>query len=365
MIPDKYSRQYLKIFGQKAKGVEARKNQEESIHLDLNRKESSTMAFLQMTRKPRDRSRNKISGGGTSSLKHPPEVDCADETHPHYINQTSPFTSSISTKLSLGSGDSSSAKKQKTFTQGFINLPGGKTAPQAKENCDVAIAHYIIAKQHPLYEAEDFLFNRVITAAQHVNSSYKPPGRNEIGGPLLDAVYLSYHQNELCNLLKDALTFGLAIYGDGAFIKTVPQINILAASPSSPGCVLNVIDCTNHMSDGGKKDAAYISKSPPKFHDRKDDRDKELAELIHTFWEELDDFQNEAQYFNKPHIWHTAADEKTVSHVWHKHYSLPYTKVFGRIACYTTSQIAGPGEAERNWKTIKGNKSGKCSRLSP
>jgi hypothetical protein len=72
---------------------------------------------------------------------------------------------------------------------------------------------------------------------------------------------LSYHQDELCNPLKDAFTFGLAIYGDGATIKTVPQVNILAASPSIPGCVLDVIDCTNHMSDGGKKDAAYIYQS--------------------------------------------------------------------------------------------------------
>ena len=40
----------------------------------------------------------------------------------------------------------------------------------------------------------------------------------------------------------------------------------------------------------------------PKFHERKEDRDKKLAELIHTFWEEMDDFHNHVQYFNKPHI---------------------------------------------------------------
>ena len=103
----------------------------------------------------------------------------------------------------------------------------------------------------------------------------------------------------------------------------------------------------------------------PMFHERKEEREKELAELIHTFWEELDDFHNQEKFFNKPHIWHTAADEKTLSHVWHKHYSLPYTKVFGRVACYTTSQIGGLGEAERNLKAIKGNKTGKRSRLCP
>ena len=55
----------------------------------------------------------------------------------------------------------------------------------------------------------------------------------------------------------------------------------------------------------------------------------------------------------------------TLSHVWYKHYSLPYTRVFGQVACYTTSQIAGTGGAEINWKAFKGNKTGKCSKLSP
>jgi len=39
-----------------------------------------------------------------------------------------------------------------------------------------------------------------------------------------------------------------------------------------------------------------------KFHERKKDRDKTLEELIHAFWEEMDDFHNHVQYFNKPHI---------------------------------------------------------------
>jgi hypothetical protein len=61
--------------------------------------------------------------------------------------------------------------------------------------------------------------------------------------------------------LKDANIFGFSIYGDGASIKTVPQINILAASPNNPGCVLDVIDCTNQMSEGGEKDAGYTVNS--------------------------------------------------------------------------------------------------------
>ena len=44
-------------------------------------------------------------------------------------------------------------------------------------------------------------------------------------------------------------------------MRTVHQINSLAASQNNLSCVLNVIDGTNHMSDKGKKDAVYISNS--------------------------------------------------------------------------------------------------------
>ena len=53
--------------------------------------------------------------------------------------------------------------------------------------------------------------------------------------------------------------YGISVYGDGATIKTTPLINILASSPGNPACVLDVIDCSNHMSEGGKKDAKYIA----------------------------------------------------------------------------------------------------------
>ena len=66
-------------------------------------------------------------------------------------------------------------------------------------------------------------------------------------------------EEEKDRLMKDAKIFGASIYGDGATIKTVPQINTLAASPNNPGCVLDVVDCSKHMSVGGKKDATYIS----------------------------------------------------------------------------------------------------------
>ena len=43
---------------------------------------------------------------------------------------------------------------------------------------------------------------------------------------------------------------------------------------------------------------------------------------------------------------------------WHQRYSLPVTKVLGRLACLVLSKILGIGSAERNWKQVKLVKSG-------
>ena len=39
----------------------------------------------------------------------------------------------------------------------------------------------------------------------------------------------------------------------------MPLINILAAGVHNLGCILEVIDCYEHMSEGGIKGAAYVT----------------------------------------------------------------------------------------------------------
>jgi hypothetical protein len=60
-------------------------------------------------------------------------------------------------------------------------------------------------------------------------------------------------------LLSEVDFFGLTIYGDGATIKSVPLINILAAGPNNPFALLDIVDCTTHLQNQGKKDALYIA----------------------------------------------------------------------------------------------------------
>ena len=69
------------------------------------------------------------------------------------------------------------------------------------------------------------------------------------------------------------------MFSDGRRINSTPLINVCAASANNPTCVLDVVDCTNHMSKGGKKDAAYIVKQMMPLM-KTIDPDQELIDLI-------------------------------------------------------------------------------------
>jgi hypothetical protein len=58
----------------------------------------------------------------------------------------------------------------------------------------------------------------------------------------------------------EAPVFGITVFGDGATIKTVPLVNVLAACVNNPFALLEITNCTAHLAKGGKKDAKYIAK---------------------------------------------------------------------------------------------------------
>jgi hypothetical protein len=95
-------------------------------------------------------------------------------------------------------------------------------------------------------------------------------------------------------------------------------------------------------------------------------QDEEVGELILTFWAEFDDFQtrNSRTSYGRAHIWKAPEIKKGNCHRWHKLYSIPFTKVFGKVACRVCSKPLGCGLAERNWGNLKQLKSGQRSHLS-
>ena len=95
-----------------------------------------------------------------------------------------------------------------------------------------------------------------------------------------------------------------------------------------------------------------------------DERTRKRAQLVHTFWEEYSDFTLKIGKFADPDMWVIAENPMQLAHMWHKIYSLPRTDVLGLLACLSTSQNLGIGNAERHWKITKAAKTGQRARLS-
>ncbi len=53
--------------------------------------------------------------------------------------------------------------------------------------------------------------------------------------------------------------FGLSWLSDGETISRMPLINILAMCRNIPPTCAVIHDCSDHIGEGGKKDASFIS----------------------------------------------------------------------------------------------------------
>jgi len=71
--------------------------------------------------------------------------------------------------------------------------------------------------------------------------------------------YQAKYSDNKSNLLKSADVFGFCFLGDGATVKRMPLMNILAACTYTPPITVSIQDCVKHLQQGGKKDASYIA----------------------------------------------------------------------------------------------------------
>ena len=75
---------------------------------------------------------------------------------------------------------------------------------------------------------------------------------------LLEANYVAYQSDQMNKLLMNVDIFGLGIFGDGATIVKVPMMNVVVCLAGNPSCVLDVVDCSEHVAKGNKKYAIFI-----------------------------------------------------------------------------------------------------------
>lgn len=179
----------------------------------------------------------------------------------HSVDSAATGISSITTTTLAGSGPPSS-KKSRIAKLTQLTLLGGvhSSTPRARTQLDIAIADFIHSNLLSFSIAGCPKFQRILDlAGQVVGQSYKPPHRHEIGGSLLTQLYNQNWDLQINSLLTESKLFGITVFGDGATIKGVPLVNVLAAGVNNPFALLDVADCTDRAAQAKKKDAAYIA----------------------------------------------------------------------------------------------------------
>ena len=140
-----------------------------------------------------------------------------------------------------------------------LKLCGPRTDPSAPLKMDIALADFLHSHCLPFALAEDPKLLQMLQVARSLGPNYKPPTRELISGKYLDAIHETSRQQQMTSLLSEARIFGLTVFGNGATIKSVALVNVLAAGVNNPFALLDIADCTGHLAIGGKKDAQYIA----------------------------------------------------------------------------------------------------------
>ena len=142
--------------------------------------------------------------------------------------------------------------------QTTLSAMGSSSLPSAESQLTMAIADMIHSWALPFTLTEDPKFCKMLVLAKNVTTSYKPPNRNAVAKELLDLNYNAYIAKNMDLLERDAEVYGVSFFGDGATVKKMPLLNILALGVYIPVACLEIVDCTTHMAHGGKKDAEYV-----------------------------------------------------------------------------------------------------------
>jgi hypothetical protein len=99
----------------------------------------------------------------------------------------------------------------------------------------------------------------MLSRARFVDSNFKIPGQKKIRGELLDLNHKATMDHIKKQLGKEAPTFGIGWVSDGATVKRMPLSNVLAITVGVSPMTCAIIDATDQIKDGGKKDASYIA----------------------------------------------------------------------------------------------------------
>jgi hypothetical protein len=289
-IPTEYRRMYNELMKKK-------KEKKGIIHSTTNHiKQRMIDSQEDIASSIPDKKRSKVGVGGLG-LESQRKVNTVQPSMERYYDipiESNNATRSVTSSSSTTAASSFSKKIPKGRHQ--LKLGPNMVNPELKKNLDVAVADWIHSCNLPFYLAEDQKFKHMLSLARHSPANYVPPNRRAVGGVLLTANYNHVWDQSVADLKKGAETFGLTFYGDGATIQRNPKMNLLCAGVHNPCAVLDIADCSGHMSRGGKKDAAYIARLFLPIM-RKLDPEKCLGDLL--FFDGASNVQKAAEIISK------------------------------------------------------------------
>jgi len=124
---------------------------------------------------------------------------------------------------------------------------------------DIAITNFMHSHMLLFSLTECPKFLKLLNTAKSLGTGYLPPDRRKMSGPPLDLLCDTNKEEMMKNLLLESKIFGVTLFGDGATITNVPLRNMFDASPSNLFALLEIVNCTDQMGKGGKKNAEYLS----------------------------------------------------------------------------------------------------------
>ena len=155
-----------------------------------------------------------------------------------------------------------------------------KKTTMEMEGARIAIADFIHGCGLPFSVSEHPKFRSMCRAMMEMPNSFKFPNRRSVAGKYLDTNYQVHQDKYKKDLLDHAETFGLMLLGDGATVKRMPLINIIASGVYCPVAVLAIADCTKQMAKGKTKSAEFIAQHLFVPHFAALDPEKKLIDMV-------------------------------------------------------------------------------------
>ena len=135
----------------------------------------------------------------------------------------------------------------------------------SKDNLDESVGQFFYENGVPFYIAQSASWKEMIQTAirfgkDNPSKEYKEPNRWRIAGPLLDAAR-DKTEERLQKHVEARLLYGCTVASDGwSDAQQRPIINFMVITREA-AVFSKSIDCSDHMAEGGRKDAQYLAEA--------------------------------------------------------------------------------------------------------